>query len=136
LGDYGPVKTAPFGNVLLYHGGMLSSVTMRLANPQASSTMIAELLYTGPRLVVGAWHLTRDARRLRAVDAAVGAWGLACMAGRDEAVTREEFLETWPDLDWQELLADLAPVEGVVFLNKGLTLTPELRTELRSLNAD
>lgn len=136
LGHYGSVRTTPLGNALVYRGGGLASFAVLLANPQASSTMVAELLYTGPRLVLGAWHLAREACRLRAVDPAVGAWVLACLASRNEAVTREEFLDAWPGLDWQALLADVAPVEGVVFLTKGLTLTPELRAELRNLEPD
>lgn len=133
LGNYPAVNAPPGTNALVYRGGVAASFAVLLANPQATSTMMAELLYTGPRLVVASGHLVREARRLVRLDATACAWTLAVLAGSDHAVTYEELAAAWPAADWRELRSELAQIQGVVVLAKGLSLTEELRLELREL---
>jgi hypothetical protein len=55
------------------------------------------------------------------------------LASRESAVTYEEFRTVQPEVDWEMLKNSLARVPGVVFLEKGLSLTDDLRKELCSL---
>ncbi len=133
LGNYPTANVPPGTQALVYHGGVAASFAVLLANPQATSTMLTELLYTGPRLVVGSWHLVRQAFRFRRLDVPACAWTLALLASTDHAVTYENLAAAWPGADWPRLRNELGQVQGVVVLAKGLSLTDELRQNLRSL---
>ncbi len=58
---------------------------MLLLFPQASSRMITDILFTGPRLLFGGWGLLRESARLRTADTAGLAQILAVLAGRGGA---------------------------------------------------
>jgi hypothetical protein len=111
----------------------MGALAVLLANPQASASLITELLYTGPRLVLGAGHLVGQARRLRRVEQPACAWVLEYLLGRDRAMTYAELGAAWPEGDWEGIRADLACLPGIVFLEKGPRLTSELREELLRL---
>ncbi len=132
LGNYPTANVLPGTQALVYHGGVAASFAVLLANPQAPSTMLAELLYTGPRLVVASWHLVRQAFRFRRLDLPACAGTLALLAGADHAVTWENLAAAWPGADWPRLRNELGQVPGVVVLEKGLSLTEELRQTIRS----
>ncbi|HTH49581.1 MAG TPA: hypothetical protein VMB21_18855 [Candidatus Limnocylindria bacterium] len=112
------------------HGG--SPFTLLLF-PQASSRMITDLLFTGPRLLFGGWGLLRQSARLRTVDTAGPAEILAVLAARDGQVTNEEIVTLWPGLNFAGTMRALQLLPGVVTLELGLSLTAELRGELRAL---
>lgn len=133
LGHYEFADSQPGSNALVYGTGVSGGLAMMLANPQASSTMITELLYTGPRLLTGAWRLVQVARRLKRVDIPVCAWALEALANRPCKVTLNELAGAWPDIDLPRLEADFALIPGTVRLAKGLSLTSELRDELAGL---
>ena len=133
LGRYGPVAGGPCTNALVHRAGAMGALAVLLANPQASASLITELLYTGPRLVLGAGHLVGQARRLRRVEQPACAWVLEYLLGRDRAVTYAELGAAWPEADWEGIRADLACLPGIVFLEKGPRLTSELREELLRL---
>jgi hypothetical protein len=130
LGNYGPTKGGALTNALVFRTGSVGGLIVLLANPQASATMITEILYTGPRLVLGAWQLASTAWRLLRVELPTCVWVLECLMRRDQAVTNEELGAVWPDADWQKIRADLAYIPGVLLLEKGLALTSDLREEL------
>ena len=121
------------GGAIAWHGGALLSLGLLLRNPTASSRMIVELLETGPRLLTGARALFRQADALRRMDTAGCAWVLTFLAGRTGAVPREELMAAWPDADWPRLWAQLRLIDGLVFLEKGISLTEDLRNELQPL---
>jgi hypothetical protein len=133
LGKYRAVNAPPFRRTAVSHGGGWGDIAMLLANPQASSTLVTEMLYTGPRLVIGVARLIRAARRLGCIDRPACAWALAFLASHDGAVTHPELVAAWPEADWERLRFDLARIPGVVSLEKGLSLTHDLRAELRGL---
>jgi hypothetical protein len=98
--------------------------------PRASSQMITDLLFTGPRLLFGGWGLLRESARLRPVDTA----GLAqVLAGHPGKVRNGELVALCPDLNFVQTLHDLQLLPEVVWLELGLSLTAEFRAELRAL---
>ena len=128
LGNYETVNAPVGSDALVARGGLFAAGAVLLANPQASSTMIAELLYTGPRLVLGTWPLIRRAQRLRTLDAHACAPLLAILLERGGAVGYEELRGA----GWEPWFDQLRCVSGVVFLEKGLSLSAEGRAELNS----
>ncbi len=117
---------------LQYHAGVLGSLGFMLAYPGASANMIADILLSGPRLVTGAWTLVRESRRMQQLDADGCCQLLAFLASRPVAVSYEELREA----GWEDWFAQLRNIEGVVFLEKGLSLTAELRKELVGLESE
>ncbi len=112
------------------HGG---SPFMLLLFPQASSRMITDILFTGPRLLFGGWGLLRESARLRMADTAGLAQILAVLAERTGRVSYDELAALCPDLDFTRAMRALPLLPGVVTLESGLSLTSELRSELRAL---
>ncbi len=102
-----------------------------LAYPGASANMIADILLSGPRLVTGAWTLVRESGRMQQLDADGCSQLLAFLASRPMAVPYEELRKA----GWEDWFAQLRNIEGVVFLEKGLSLTAGLREELVGLES-
>ena len=138
-GSYADADATPtegfdeLGGAIAWHGGALLSLGLLLRNPTASSRMIIELLETGPRLLTGARALFRQADALRRMDPAGCAWVLTVLIGRTGSVPREELTAAWPDANWPRLWAQLRLIDGLVFLEKGISLTEDLRNELQPL---
>jgi hypothetical protein len=57
------------------------------------------------------------------------------LLSRENAVTYEEFKVIQRDTDWIKLKNNLARLSGVVFLEKGLSMTDDLRQELCDLSS-
>lgn len=110
--------------------GMAGSFASILAHPGASANMIADILLSGPRLVTGSWQLWRESRRLGAVDEAACAQLIAFLLTRPGAVTYEELREA----GWEEWFGQMRNLDGVIFLEKGINLSGELRQELQQLS--
>ena len=127
LGNYEKIHVSPGARALVPYFGISS---LLLANPRASAAIIAEILYIGPRLVLGATSLAREAYRSRNLETAECARVLLLLASREKAVTYEEFRTLLPNTDWTTLKNILARVPGVVFLEKGFGLTDDLRKQL------
>ena len=125
-GDYGKVDAERAWAL-----GHVSPVAALLSAPSASANMIMDIFMSGPRLVTGSWNLWRESRRLGALDEDNCSQLLEILAGRHSAVPFEELREA----GWEEHLGQLRCVEGVVFLEKGITLTSELRRELAGLES-
>lgn len=123
----------PLAGAMAAHGGGFTSLAHLLWHPAASSRMILEILETGPRLLTGSRTLFRQADALRRMDPAGCAWVLLFLAGRTNAVPREELIAAWPEAEWPKLWAQLRLIDGLVFLEKGLSLRMDLRDELKPL---
>jgi len=130
LGDYEKINPQSGARVLV---PFLGASSLFLVNARASATFITEILYIGPHLVLGALPLAREAYRSRNLDLAGCAQVLQLLAYRENAVTYDEFRIFQPDADWEKLQRSLARVSGLVFLEKGLGLTDDLRKELCNL---
>ncbi len=107
--------------------------SLLLVNPQASATFITQILYIGPRLVLGAKSLAREAYQSQNFKAEECARVLRSLVSAERAMTYEELNTFQPDTEWAVLKDSLARIPGVVFLEKGLSLTDELRKELCGL---
>lgn len=127
-GDYpkGDYAAAPG---LASQAGVAGGLAVLIAYPGASANMIADMLLSGPRLVTGAWGLLTKAVRLRRLDEPVVAQLLAFLCSRAGAVPYEELQQA----GWAEHLPPLRCLEGVLFLEGGLSLSAELREELGEL---
>ena len=97
--------------------------------------MISDLLHTGPRLLLGFWFLIREAIHLRRTKIDDCAKVLALVAEKDNASTWEELGTMLSDLDWPQINQQLIHIRGVVYLEKGITMTPALREEIRGVVA-
>ena len=125
-GDYGEVDAERAWAL-----GHVSPVAALLSAPSASANIIMDIFMSGPRLLTGSWNLWRESRRIGAMDEECCSQLLAILASRHSAVPFEELREA----GWEEHLGQLRCIDGVVFLEKGLTLTSELRKELASLES-
>ncbi len=127
-GDYGKVD-GDRAWVLTRSVGPMAAL---LSAPGASANMIADILLSGPRLTTGAWKLWRESRRLHFLDEEGCAQLLSFLASRTGAVPYEELREA----GWEEWFGQLRSLDGVIFLEKGITLSSELRQELHQLAAN
>src|ERR1044071_1863513 len=118
--------------------GLLGALGFLLAYPGASSRLIVDILFTGPRLVVAAWNATKKACRLLRMDADGCARVLAVLPSRNGHFSLDELME-WSGLaDGSRVFQQLRDIDGVVFLHSepaGMSLTAELRQELRAITA-
>ena len=124
-GDY-PKRDYVSAPTLQYHAGVAGGLAFMLAYPGASANMIADILLSGPRLVTGAWNLWRESMRLARLDDAGCAELIAFLLNCDTAVPYDELRTA----GWEDWVGQLRCIEGVVFLEKGLGLSGELRKEL------
>jgi hypothetical protein len=108
----------------------LGAIPALLSCPGTSANMIADILLSGPRLVTGARTLVQESSRLRQLDVEGCGQLLAFLASRPVPVPYEELRAA----GWEAWFSQLRSIEGVVFLEKGLNLTAELRKELVNLH--
>jgi hypothetical protein len=127
-GDY-PKQDYVAAPGLQAHAGVMGSLGFMLAYPGASANMIADILLSGPRLVTGACTLLRESARLKALDQDGCSQLLLFLASRPGVVPYEELREA----GWEDWVGQLRSIEGIVFLQKGLNLSLELRQELSNL---
>lgn len=109
--------------------GVLGGLVFMLAYPRASANMVADVLLSGPRLVMGAWGLVAKVVRLKRLDETGCAELLTFLFGRAGAVTYEELKSA----GWEGWLPQLRCIEGITFLQHGLSLSGDLRDELNHL---
>ena len=125
-GDY-PRRDYAAAPALQMQLGATGSLIWLLAYPGASANMIADLLLTGPRLAVGSWQLAAKMFQIKRVDTASCSNLLGFLLQRGHAVPYEELREA----GWEPWFEQLHQIEGVNFLEKGLSLSDELKAELR-----
>jgi hypothetical protein len=126
-GDYSVVQRAGFSPAKSARG-------FQILNPRVAfnlaGNMGADILLSGPRLVSGTVTLVRQGLRWRRLDQEGCGVLLAFLLSRLDVVTWEELKSA----GWEEWCAQLRSVDGVQFLQKGLMLSGELRSELYRLN--
>ena len=107
-----------------------------LAHPQASSKMISDILFSGPRCIMGAFEMGQRFLRLAHID--LNSFGdvLRSIAVSNSSVSREQLPVTFDDSQWHDFTRDLCLFDGVLFLGQNpvrLSMTQELRGELRAI---
>jgi hypothetical protein len=127
-GDY-PQRGYVSAPRLQARAGVLGALGFMLAYPGASANMIADILLSGPRLLTGAWSLWQESRKLARLDANVCSQLLEFLVNRPAVVPYEELRAA----GWEEWFGPLHSIDGIVFLERGLNLSSELRQELGNL---
>lgn len=127
--DGGPVHT-----FYLPHAGMVSNLNpFSPANARVGVKIIADILLSGPRLVMAAWAAFQRSQRLREMDVPVLAVVFATLISAGKRVSLAEILPELGHCDPSLIFQQLHEIEGVVFLKTppaGLSLTGELRAEI------
>jgi hypothetical protein len=111
------------------HLGPAGSLGLLLVHPGASANMIADILLSGPRLVLGALKMFSRGAKFRRLDENGCAELLAFLQTRSALTPYEELISA----GWEPWLEQLRLLEGLSFLQKGVILSLELRTELNAL---
>src|SRR5579859_2493589 len=102
----------------------------------AAAKLITDLLFTGPRLVVGVLKLFQRGGRLSKFDVRSGARILELLASKDSRISFREICDQISGINPVRDFPQLRDVEGVLFLTKdptGLGLTADFRAELRAV---
>lgn len=97
--------------------------------------MLVSVLFTAPRLVMGAIHNFKRSRRLAGLDVGGCAAILSRLLESDHRVALTEIAADLPALPLEALFPQLAEVSGVLFLKSpppGLSLSTDLRREILS----
>jgi len=116
-------------------GGSLALIWL-LAHSEASSKMISDLLFSGPRCVVASWNLGRKLMRLNNLDLETCSEVLLTLSRRESSISREELAPELPDAQWLKVINELALFDGVLMLHKDpvrLSLSEDLRSELLAI---
>lgn len=132
--SYGDFEGEPSAlGLALAHGAGGSRASLMLLHPGTSARMIVDLLNLGPRLVWGGIALLRESASNRSADTVAGArlaWTLVASPGR---VTYEALGSVYDRGELNSAFRALRAIPGVVFLEQGVTLAPELRAEWAAL---
>ncbi len=120
--------------------GVWSIYSSRDNPPSATATAVGigrvatDILSTGPRLLYSAWLTFGKSRRRWQLNAGPSARVLAVLLNADKSVPRPLLAEQLPPaLHWPNVERELHEIEGVLFLERGLTLSQELRSELNQI---
>jgi hypothetical protein len=97
-----------------------------IANPRATGIMVTDVLMSGPRLVWAVPRYLADAFRMGRMDVEALAQLLVFLLPQTKPVPYAELQAA----GWGAHFAELRRLAGVVFLEKGVVLTEEFRTEL------
>lgn len=119
----------------LHGGGTAAGLIMMAAYPGATAHLLRDLFQTGPRLVHGGIALWRMVAALKAIDPGFCAAYLERLARATGVVRWEELQGIYGPEHVPAAVGQLRAIDGVVVLNQGLSLTAELRRELRPLLA-
>lgn len=114
-------------------GGTPAGLVMMAAYPGATAHLLRDLFQTGPRLIHGGFALWRMVAALKAIDPAFCIPYLEMLATTSGAVGWEKLGAVYGEDYVPIAVAQLRTIEGIVVLEKGLSLTAELRRELRPL---
>ena len=109
--------------------GVTGALATMLAHHEASANMIADILLSGPRLVVGSFKLAAQGFCWRKLDADGCAQLLVLLYDRVGAVP----YDVLKDAGWEEWFEQIRCIDGVQFLQKGLVMSEDLRKEFNSL---
>ena len=96
-----------------------------------------EYFHIGPRLIFDGWRVIARAQQFALIDVDRCADVLAYLLSKTTPTTSEQLRRAFPDLSWEEIVAQLRPVEGVILFRnvKSVSLLAPLRLELRQLLA-
>lgn len=114
-------------------GGTAAGLVMLAAYPGATAHLLRDLFQTGPRLIHGALGLGRMFSAIKSIQPPFCAIYLERLVRAGSAVTWEELKNSDGPESLKTAVTQLRSIDGVIFLEKGVTLPAELRRELRPL---
>ena len=94
-----------------------------------------EYFHMGPRMMLDGWEHVIRAQRLAGIDAELCGQILAYLVFKATPTSQQELLRAFPDLSWEDIIAQLRAIEGVIIFRnvKSVSLLAPLRRELRQL---
>src|SRR6266496_636246 len=119
--------------------GVFGALGFLLANAAVSSTMVADLLFSGPRLMGAAGGALGKAGRLMFLDVGGCSQVLATLLSRDSHCSFHELSQLSGVSDPIAVFRQMRDIGGIVFLDAGqtgLSLTRELRGELLAVTGN
>lgn len=125
--------THPASPALINAAGLGGSLLTLLANPDVSGKMITDILYTGPRLIVGSVKAFLRFTQLMAIDTSGCAHALKLLQESPQRVPCTELAEQLAGHNVVRVFSQLHAIDGVLFLNTApptVTLTDDLRQKL------
>ena len=134
LSDLSLDQAAP--PALVWHAGVAGALSALAFNPDASAKLITDILYTGPRLVVGGIKAWRRSFLRKQVDTAGLAQALMILRESPGRVACAELAGHLAGFEADTVLAQLRGMEGVMFLNgqpPAVKVSEELRLELLAI---
>ena len=114
-------------------GGTAAGLVLLAAYPGATAHLLRDLFQTGPRLIHGALCLARMFSAIKSIQPPFCAIYLERLVRAGSAVTWEELKNIDGPESLKRAVNQLRSIDGVIFLEKGVTLPTELRRELRPL---
>jgi hypothetical protein len=96
---------------------------------RASVKFVLDIFYTGPRLLAASWRTLRKAWRLWKMDLENCSQVLAALFVAGRVVSRHQLSTLLSSCSLTQLEEQMKDIEGVAFLEDGLSLTGELRSE-------
>jgi hypothetical protein len=123
----------PAAPALFLSTGVTGSLLGLLANPDASGKMVADILYTGPRLIAGSVKAFQRSTHLMAIDTLGCACALDLLQKNSHHVPCTELAEQLAGHDVVRIFTQLRGMDGVLFLDTtppAITLTDGLREDL------
>ncbi len=121
------------GSALARFGTGAGRAGLLLAHPEMSARLIVDILNLGPRLMAGGMDLLRQSGQGRAADTMAGARVLWTLLDQPRMLTYEELGMVYDSRELTRAFQALRLIEGVTFLERGVTLSTELRGELNGL---
>ncbi len=127
--DYGVPRTRS----VLWLTGILGAIAALLGNVGSSTRMSADLLLSGPRLIMAAGRALRRCHRLFFVDLRRLALGVSSLASRTSPASLSDLVAESPHSSPEGVLTDLLALQAVILLRPNpplITLDPDLREEI------
>jgi hypothetical protein len=100
-------------------------------HPHVAAKMTLDILLSGPRLVMGAWNSLRTVMEILRINTTAAASFVQFLLKQGQAVPYEEL----EDVGWGPWLPQMRRIEGLRFLENGVTLADDWRMELTSTEA-
>jgi len=133
--DYSQWSQSPstLGQGLARFGAGSGRAGLLLAHPEMTAGIVVDLLQTGPRLLYAGVYLIRESGGARSADPMAGARVLWTLLHQPGKVSYDELGHLYPAPDLGAAFEALRRIGGVVFLETGISLSDELRAELRNV---
>jgi len=126
----------PVSPSLTVMAGVTGALITLLANSDASGKIIADLLFSGPRLIIYSVSALHRALRFLQINVQGCSKALMVLFGKTSRISLNELAVSLQGFNPVNILFQLQEIEGILFIAKdptGITLTEDLRSERAEL---